>query len=85
MLSDGKAQEISVVDQQKTVYQLLFEMNVNICDRFGCLSPFDVRRKPAREVFLIVKRLNEYNRLNKKNHSNTGKKIIRRPAGDNWF
>ena len=82
-MSDGKTQEASFADQQKTVYQLLFEMTVNICDRFNCLSPFDIRRKPAREVFLIVKRLNEYNRLNKKTRQ--GKQIVRKPAGDNWF
>lgn len=58
-------------------------MNMNICERFNCLSPFDVRKRPAREVFLMVKRLNEYNRLNSK--KTQGNQIQRVPAGDNWF
>ena len=81
-LSDGKEHQVSMFEKKKTIYQLLFEMNVNICERFTSLNPFDIRRKPAKEVFLLVKRLNEYNR---NNLSSNGKKIIRRPASDTWF
>lgn len=69
-------------EKKKTIYQLLFEMNMNICERFASLNPFDIRRKSAKEVFLLVKRLNEYNR---NNLNSSGKKIIRRPASDTWF
>lgn len=54
---------------------------MSICDRFQCISPFDLRRESAREVFLLVRRLNNYN-----SKTSTGENArIRKPAGDNWF
>ncbi len=49
------------------------------------MSPFDVRKERASEVFLFMRRLNNYNiRQNKKTKSNN-KKVIRKKAGDDWF
>lgn len=52
---------------------------MSICDRFPSLSPFDVRQKKFHEVFLLIRRLNIYNKNKEK------PKKIRRPAGDTWF
>lgn len=54
-------------------------MEMVISERFPCLSPFDIRKQRAYEVFLLIRRLNEYS-LNK----NKPKKI-RRKANDDWF
>lgn len=64
-----------------SLYQLFFEIELNICELFPCLSPFDVRKQKATEVFLLLRRINTSSKTNK------GKKKsrIRRPAGDNWF
>lgn len=68
------------------MYQVFFEMNINLCERFPALDPFIVRQKTGREVFLMVKRLNEYNaRSNKHTKTKNGKPIIRKHAGDKWF
>lgn len=50
------------------------------------LNPIMVRKYPAHEVFLLLKRLTEHNKSsdNKKNITNNGD-VIRRKAGDNWF
>lgn len=57
-------------------------MEMAISERFPALSPLKMRREKASEVFLFIRRLNEYNsRQNKKG----GKKVIKRPAGDDWF
>ena len=58
-------------------------MELNICEKFPSLSPFDVRREKATEIFLLMRRLNNYNSYQKKDTQN--KKVIRRPAGDDWF
>ena len=59
-------------------------MELNLCDRFPALTPFQVRREKATEVFLMLRRIERYNEVEKKNKKN-GKKIIRRQADDNWF
>nr|DAZ37131.1 MAG TPA: hypothetical protein [Caudoviricetes sp.] len=41
-----------------------------------------MREKKAREVFLMIRRLNKHNKRQKKNVNSN---IIRKPAGDNWF
>lgn len=58
-------------------------MTLNICERFPSLSPFDVRRERASEVFRLVRRIKSSNAYRAKERS--GKKTIRRPAGDDWF
>ena len=61
-------------------------MEISICERFPSLSPFDVRRKTAHEVFLLIRRLNNYNEYQNDNKKvKNGKTVIRRPAGDSWF
>ena len=60
-------------------------MTVTLCDRFPAYTPTGIRRERAREIFLLVTRLNKHNRKKKRNTSKDGKRIIRRPASDNWF
>ena len=47
------------------------------------MSPFDVRRERASEVFRLVGRIAKSNEYRTK--ESTTKKKIRRPAGDDWF
>lgn len=56
-------------------------MQITLCENFPSLSPFDIREKRAKEVFLLIKRLGEHN----KNKNVTEPNIIRRKAGDDWF
>lgn len=62
---------------------MFFEIELSISERFPSLSPFDVRKQRASEVFLLVRRLN--NRTTKQNAQAGKKKVIRRKAGDDWF
>ena len=49
------------------------------------MTPFEVRREKAREVLLFAKRLQDLNKYEKAHTTRDGRRIIRRPAGDNWF
>ena len=62
-------------------------MQVNLCDRFTGLTPLELRREKAREVFILIHRYNIYaaREAKKKKRTKNGKQIIRRPAGDDWF
>lgn len=60
---------------------MFFQLELNLCERFPALTPFQIRREKASEVFLLVKRINENNKKETIKKSNK----IRRPAGDNWF
>ena len=42
-----------------TLYQHLFDLTDNLCQRYPALSPFQVRRERAGEVYLLVRRLND--------------------------
>ena len=67
------------------MYELFFEMEISLCERFPALSPFDIRKQRAGEVFLLVRRLNNYTEYtNDKNDTRNGT-VIRRRAGDDWF
>jgi len=58
-------------------------MEMSLCERFPAMTPINLRREKAREVFLLITRYNTYSAKQKKN---AGKpKIIRRPASDTWF
>ena len=60
------------------LYEVFFDLELNLCERFPALTPFQIRKEKASEVFLLIKRLNDkgiHKKINK----------IRRPAGDNWF
>lgn len=55
-----------------------------LCKVYPALTPFSVRRERAREVFLLVRRMNSKPR--KKNGEEVDAQgRVRRPAGDNWF
>ena len=61
-------------------------MQLSICDRFPAVSPFEIRKQRFGEVFLLIRRLNTSFKNQKKNtNPKSGKRIIRKPAGDNWF
>ena len=71
-----------------TLYETFFEMELSICERFPSLTPFQVRRERATEVFLLVRRLNNHTEKQSKQNTQLNKddkKVIRRPAGDDWF
>ena len=63
----------------------MFEMQMTLCERFPALTPLELRREKAREVFILVARLNRYMKKEQKKNKKSSKKIIRRPAGDDWF
>jgi len=64
---------------------MFFELEVALCERFPALSPFSIRKQRAREVFLLIRRLSDYNDYKKKTTNAKGQRIIRRKAGDTWF
>lgn len=81
----------------ETIYQLLFDVSMNLCSVFQGMSPFDVRRERFHDVMLIYARYLDYAQRNKKGTKEKGKKsedgvikvtkkngdvIIMRPAKD---
>jgi hypothetical protein len=39
------------------MYEILFDLNTNLCDRFTALTPFSVRREAFHEVLSIYIRM----------------------------
>ena len=56
---------------------------MSLSERFTSLDPIKIRKTTAREIFDLVRNLNEYTERENKNSSK--KKIIKKPANDNWF
>lgn len=61
-------------------------MKMMLCSRFPALTPFDIRRERAFDVFTLMVKYVKYNkREENKIKTVNGKRIIRKPAGDDWF
>ena len=76
----------------KDLYALLFDININLCDRFPSLDPFKVRSQRFHDVMLIFKRLTEQVQqeqkveLKKSGVKKTQKGVVMRPAqNDDWY
>lgn len=65
------------------IYESLFEMEMSLAERFPSMTPLTLRREKAREVFLLLSRFKLY--AKRQNKAKNGARIIRKPAGDNWF
>ena len=63
--------------------ELMFELEVGICERFVALSPLSMRRERVYDVFRLISQYSNYARNESKNKN--GNKVIRRRAGDDWF
>ena len=63
--------------------ELMFELEVGICERFVALSPLSMRRERVYDVFRLISQYSNYARKESKNKK--GNKVIRRRAGDDWF
>ena len=61
---------------------MFFELELDLCERFPSLTPFELRETKAYEVFLLIRRLNKYSKKRKRKNN---KRKIRKPAGDDWF
>jgi len=62
----------------------MFENTRMLCQLFPALDPFRVRRTPAKEVFLLIRRVITQPKT-KNGEKVDSKGRIRRPAGDDWF
>ena len=76
----------------KDLYALLFDININLCNRFPSLDPFKVRSQRFHDVMLIFRRLTEQVQQEEKakpkksGAKKTQKGIIMRPAqNDDWY
>lgn len=70
------------------MYEIFFEMTMNLCKWFPSLSPFGIRREKAVEVLKLISRLGDRGRRETKDQdirTEGDKTIIRRPAPDTWF
>lgn len=76
-----------------SLYEVFFDLEDNLCQRYTSLNPFDIRREKVGEVFLLVKRINRKNQRKKgiRNddkvyRDSKGNLHIRRKArNDDWW
>lgn len=61
-----------VQDEDITLYQVLFDMNHNLCENFPGLSPFAVRRENFHEVVTMFVRLIDHRQRTKTNSDENG-------------
>ena len=76
----------------KDLYALLFDININLCNRFPSLDPFKVRSQRFHDVMLIFRRLTEQIQQEQNSEprkfgmKKTKKGIVMRPAqNDDWY
>lgn len=70
---------------------MFLEMQLNLCNFFPGLTPFEIRKQAAYEIFLLIRRLNRYSERKGSNQTKVTKtgsgkdEVIRIPASDNWY
>ena len=68
------------------MYEVFFDLNINLCDRFTGLDPFTVRKQRFHDVMLIFRRLAERNKKKRKTEGYTKSGVTYRPAkNDDWY
>ncbi len=77
------------------LYEILFGLTDNLCQRYPALSPFAVRRERCGEVFLLIRRANKSNEASTVagesvprgniRYDSKGNMHIRRKASDNMI
>jgi hypothetical protein len=70
------------VEDDTPIDEMMFEIEIGICERFPALSPLSMRRERVNDVFRLISQYSNYAR---KNTNSNGKQVIRRRAGDDWF
>lgn len=69
-----------------SLYQILFDLQITLCDKFKGLNPFILRHETMQEVFLLMKRLNSAQMQSNEPIQRLNGDVIRRPAtDDSWF
>lgn len=69
-----------------SLYQILFDLQITLCDKFKGLNPFILRHETMQEVFLLIKRLNNTQTQENDTIQSFNGDVIRRPAtDDSWF
>ena len=71
--------------------EVLFDMEVTLCTKFPAMSPLNIQKERAADVFSLMgdllRHLERENIRKAKEIKRGGKKknVIRIPAGDDWF
>lgn len=71
------------MDDGTPIDELLFEMEMALCNCFPSVTPFSIRREKAVDVYTLIIKYNKYSKKQKKNEGKP--EIIRKPASDLWF
>lgn len=67
-------------------YDILFDLQVALCNKFNGLNPFVIRREKIHSVFLLMKRINASQKTSVAHREHSNDEVIRRPAkDDSWF
>lgn len=68
------------------MYDMYFEVAVQLSDRYRGLDPIKIRNTPAHEIYLLYSRtLKRDMRQGTQAMPKTNKNVIRKKAGDDWF
>lgn len=62
---------------------MFFDINKLLCENYVGLDPIKLLDYPAEDVFDLINSTISFNKRNDKQGKNS--RVIRRPAGDNWF
>ncbi len=68
--------------EQDTLYNIFFDITVSLCERFHGLDPIKIRRYPAHEVIVLMRRTVKY--VKNQGREKKPRKIMK-PAKDTWF
>lgn len=67
------------------LYELLFDINYQLCKTYPALSPFEVDARSYHEIIILYAETKRAAIREKKEVDRAKSGVIRKPAGDDWF
>lgn len=64
---------------------MLYEINLNLCQTYHGLDPIKLLNYPAEDVIELINQTVAYNGRKEVDKPKDTDKVIRKPAGDDWF
>ena len=71
-----------IIEDDTPVPELLFEMEMNLCERFTSMTPLTLRKEKAREVYDLIVKYNRYSKKNEREKKTEQNEIMQETGKD---
>lgn len=69
------------------LFEVLFDINYQLCKEFPAMTPYDIEKRTFHDVIRLYSdvRALQLREAKRGDNDSNDNRVIRRPAGDDWF